>query len=210
LVRVYKAIINVKYNPEIPQRQSIRLKEYDYSQHGAYFITICAQNRECLFGEIMNGNLKLNQFGIIASDEWTKLSKKFANLEIDEFIIMPNHVHGILILNHTVGAPLAGALVNIGNYLNRAPARDAPTIIGNIVGTYKSLVANTCLKIFKSNNKSMGKLWQRNYYEHVIRNEKSLEQIREYIINNPINWQKDELNPAGANDHSPIYCNLEK
>jgi len=178
-----------RYNPNSHHRQSIRLKGYDYSQSGLYFITICTQNRENILGEIKNGEMVLNEYGQIAYDEWFNLPKRSCIVKPDVFVVMPNHIHGVIQI--TVGAPLAGAR-NAGAWVNRAPARGAPTTtIGNIVGAYKSLVSNRCLDIYKSKNIIMGKLWQRNYYEHVIRNEKDYVKISEYILNNPINWLED-------------------
>ncbi|MEO9145446.1 MAG: transposase [Ginsengibacter sp.] len=195
----------IKYNPKIHHRRSIRLKGYDYSQAGAYFITICTNDRKCVFGEITNGEMMLNDYGKIANDEWEKLPQRFPNFELDVFQIMPNHMHGIVLLNESVGAGLAPAQND-----NGATARVAPTkTVGDIVGAYKSLVANECLKIFKLNwetvnragvNRAgvnpaptMGKLWQRNYYEHIIRNEQSYQTISNYIINNPDNWSSDKF-----------------
>lgn len=187
------------YNPKIHHRRSIRLKGYDYSQAGAYFITICVQDRKCLFGDIKNDKIELNEFGKISYHEWEKLSGRFTNIELDVFQIMPNHMHGIIVLNDLVGATLAVAQND--NAIvpdNGATARVAPTgpaAIGNIVGAYKSLAANECLKIFKSKypGKTMGKLWQRNYYEHIIRDEQSYHRISEYIIDNPKNWKGDKF-----------------
>jgi len=191
-----------RYDQNSRNRKSIRLKEYDYSQSGLYFITICTRKKENILGEIKNGKMLLNECGQIAYDEWFELPKRFYIGKSDVFVVMPNHIHGII---QIVGG--------------RAPARDAPTTTngemgvqddnaiigetgtrndnagvttGNIVGAYKSLVANRCLHIYKSKNIIMGKLWQRNYYEHIIRNEKDYKQISEYILNNPINWQEDK------------------
>ena len=201
-------------------RRSIRLKGYDYSQAGLYFITICCQDRIWRFGKIENNEMILNEYGQIAFDEWMKLTERFSNFELDVFQIMPNHIHGIfrvgatlaVALNADAVAPNAGAVApnvgavtlnadavtpNVGDIDGdmRATARVAPTntTVSDIVGAYKSLVANGCLKIHKSKNEIMGKLWQRNYYEHIIRNEQSYQCISEYIINNPANWQKDKF-----------------
>ena len=199
----------MKYNPQIHHRRSIRLKGYDYSQEGAYFITICCHDRKHFFGKIGNGNMKLNSFGKIAHAEWEQLPERFSNIELDEFQIMPNHMHGIIVI---VGAPLAGApnrdiqSIDTGNaQAKRAPVKGAPTTtvapttttttttVGNIIGAYKSIVANECLALWKSKrpNETMGKLWQRNFFEHIIRDETSLNNIREYIIHNPENWKSD-------------------
>jgi len=178
------------YNPNIHHRRSIRLKGYDYSQAGMYFVTICCQDKICRFGKIENEAMGLNDFGKIAYDEWVKLQERYPNVLLDIFQIMPNHIHGIIVLND-VGATLAVALNDVAND-NRAGASPAPTV-GNIVGGYKSLVANRCLEICKSQNDYMGKLWQRNYWEHIIRNEQSYQHIADYIFNNPINWDNDKL-----------------
>jgi len=189
-----------KYNPNFHHRRSIRLKGYNYSQAGLYFITICCQNRICRFGNVVDGEMMLNEFGIVAYNEWVKLSERFSNFELDVFQIMPNHMHGIILLNDiSVGAGFTPAQNDLytqndgkPNDNNRTTARVAPTV-SNIVGAYKSLVANGCLDIFKSQNETMGKLWQRNYYEHIIRNEQSYQTIAEYIINNPAKWADDKF-----------------
>jgi len=325
-----------QYNPHIHNRRSIRLKGYDYSKTGLYFITICCERRgnalRLPFGNIKNGEMVLNEYGTIAYNEWMKLQERFTNFELDVFQIMPNHIHGIILLND-VGASLADALntpalnttaqntpapnengtktvnenvtttinenvtttvnengittvnenvtttvnengtttlnANVTTTLNEnvtttinenvtttvnenvtttvnenvtttvnekgtttvnekgtktvnengtktvnekgqpqglplqritvddnwATARVAPTV-GDIVGAYKSLVANGCLEIYKSKNETMGKLWQRNYWEHIIRNEQSYQTISNYIINNPAKWNDDKFNPS--------------
>jgi REP element-mobilizing transposase RayT len=218
------------YNPAIHHRRSIRLKGYDYSQAGLYFITICCQDRICRFGHIENSEMVLNELGMVACNEWAKLPERFPNFELDVFQIMPNHIHGIIILNEMpvgagftpaqndmyigatdigatdigatdigatdIGATDIGATdigaTDIGATDIGATARVAPTV-SDIVGAYKSLVANECLKLFKINNETMGKLWQRNYHEHIIRDEQSYLKISEYIINNPANWDNDSL-----------------
>ena len=190
-----------QYNPQIHHRRSIRLKGYDYAQEGLYFITICCENRICRFGNIENGEMILNEYGKIAHHEWVKLSERFPNFELDAFQIMPNHIHGIIVLN-TVGATLAVAqndektqndiiAQNDENDI-RAGVNPAPTLF-DVVGAYKSLVANGCLEIYKTRNETMGKLWQRNYYEHIIRDEQSYQNISNYIINNPVNWAEDKF-----------------
>ncbi|MCX2494985.1 hypothetical protein OQX63_15955 [Pedobacter sp. PF22-3] len=182
----------MKYNPLIHHRRSIRLKGYDYSKAGAYFITICCEDRIHRFGKVSGDEMILNQPGTIAYNEWINLAERFPNFELDVFQIMPNHMHGIIVLSDrtTVGATLAVAQEQ--NELNRATARVAPTI-AEIVGAYKSIVSNACLQLFKSHNKIMGKLWQRNYYEHIIRDERAYQNISNYIINNPGKWNEDKF-----------------
>ena len=187
------------YNPNIHHRRSIRLKGYDYSQAGAYFITICCEGRECRFGKIENDEMILNEFGNIAFNEWTKLPERFTNFELDVFQIMPNHIHGIIVLNDLVGAGVTPAQnentqSDWGQPITGQPQGITPTTtIGDIAGAYKSLVANACLEIFKSKNETMGKLWQRNYHEHIIRNEQSYQTISNYIINDPKKWNEDKF-----------------
>ena len=177
----------------------------------------------------------LNDYRIIAYNEWLILSERFSNFKLDVFQIMPNHIHCIIILN-PVRATLAVAPDNQAHIENHAHIDDhvaldnqahidnqaapdnqadadgsidqnngadgmgagagaspAPTLVGDIVGAYKSLVANSCLDIYKSKNEIMGKLWQRNYYEHIIRNEQAYQNISNYIINNPANWNADKF-----------------
>ena len=211
-----------KYNPDIHHRRSIRLKGYDYSQSGLYFVTICCYDRIHRFGQVEDGKVILNDYGQIAFDEWMKLPTRFPNMRFDVFQIMPNHTHGIILLNDPVGAGFTPA-PNTPNTKRPKNADMQPPIIdgqgqqegqsqingqsqspmgqpqgvaptvGDIVGAYKSLVANGCLEIYKSKNETMGKLWQRNYHEHIIRNEQSYQTISDYIINNPVKWKEDKF-----------------
>ncbi|CAN5252261.1 transposase [soil metagenome] len=264
-----------KYNPQIHHRRSIRLKGYDYSQAGLYFITICCQDMICRFGNISNKEMILNEFGKISYDEWLQLPQRFPNFVLDVFQIMPNHMHGIIALN--VGAGFTPAQNNDHDGTGQPqgvtgqpqgvtgqphdatgqphdgtgqphdgtgqphdgtgqphdgtgqphdgtgqppdgtgqphdgtgqphdvtgqppdgtgqPQGIAPTAtVGDIVGAYKSLVSNACLDIYKSKNEMMGKFWQRNYYEHIIKNEQSYKTISNYIITNPANWKDDKF-----------------
>ena len=146
--------------------------------------------------------MKLNEYGQIACNQWQKIPERFANIELDVFVVMPNHIHGIIVIHDPVGAGFTPALVDVVpnaevgafNTTNGLPLR---VTVGYIVGAYKSLVANECLKIYKSKNEFMGKLWQRNYYEHIIRDEKSFDTIQDYILNNPDRWESDQLYPEG-------------
>lgn len=174
-------------NGEKHHRGSIRLKGCDYSQTGAYFITICTYNRECLFGKIINEKTNLSMIGRIVQNEWDEIPNRFPNTRMDAFIVMPNHIHGMII----VGATLVVA------QNNRAGTRPAPTL-GEIVGSFKSLCVHKCV----TNHFNIGKLWQRNYYEHIIRNEGELDRVREYIINNPLQWQFDRENPEYIQNHT--------
>lgn len=197
----------MEFAPDIHHRRSIRLTGYDYSQEGLYFVTICTNNHQCLFGEIINGVMKLNDVGKIVLEQLNAIPQRFAHIDVDEYIVMPNHIHTII----TVGAPLAGAqyqtsgaqnqtagvdINNMATAKERATARVAPTV-GEVVGAYKSLCVHHCLKWISKNEpgRIMGKIWQRNYYEHIVRNDEDLNRIREYINNNPGQWEMDKLHP---------------
>lgn len=183
------------YQTQIHQRRSIRLNGYDYSKVGIYFITICCQDRKNRFGTIENKGMILNELGKVAYSGWAKLQDRFPNFELDVFQIMPNHMHGIILLNDApVGAGFSPALIDADTGImdTRATARVSPTV-GDIVGAYKSLVANGCLDIYKSKNEMLGKFWQRNYYEHIIRDDQSYQRISQYIIDNPAKWNADKF-----------------
>ena len=146
-----------------------------------------------------------NEYGTIAHNEWWNLAERFESVEMDVFQIMPNHIHGIIAIGtgtDTIGTGTDTIGTGVGASLADAPIRagasPAPTV-GDIVGAYKSLVANGCLKIYKSNGQMMGKLWQRNYWEHIVRNEQELFRIRQYIENNPVKWEYDKLNAGPGN-----------
>jgi putative transposase len=268
----------VKYDPTIHHRRSIRLRDYDYSQCGAYFITICVRGRRCIFGEVQGGEMHLNPCGQIAYDEWENLPHRWPHLELGAFQIMPNHLHGILIIRD-VRTPLAGApagldgldaadgqprglpllrdILDAADGLDgtnaptvrvplagtpdapdaptvRVPlagtldAPDAPTVrvplagtldapdgqpqglpllrdtqmqwrakptMGQIVGAYKSCVIHQCLQklTLESDDFHFQKMWQRNFWEHIIRDVTAFDNISEYIINNPAKWKKDKF-----------------
>ena len=172
------------YNPDVHHRRSIRLKEYDYTQKGAYFITIVTYRREPLFGEIVDGVMQLNESGEIARREWFKTAelRPFVELYEDEFVVMPNHAHGILWMNDDVGAE------------RRSAPTDMPHVtagsLGAIVRAYKSAVTYA----INAARQTRGMVvWQRNYYEHIIRNDADLNRIRNYIVNNPLKWADDDL-----------------
>jgi len=195
-------------------RKSTRLPNYDYSQNGAYFITLCAHNRECLFGEIQNGIMIPNNYGKIVIEEWYKSEIIRNEIELDEFVLMPNHIHGILLIDRrgdrldcmdaggttprmeeveqcTEQLPRAtqGAVAEVA--LNHAPG-PKPKSLSSFIAGFKSTVTKQVNNI---RNKPGVPVWQRNYYEHVIRNEDDLLQTRGYIVNNPMKWELDKENP---------------
>lgn len=188
-----------KYNPHIHHRRSIRLKGYDYAQAGLYFITICCQDRACLFGVIENGQMQLNDAGMMVENKWLKLPERFKNIQLHEYVVMPNHFHAIL---EIVGATLVVAQndndVQIEMDTQKGqPKGIAPTgkTVGDMVGAFQSIVTVEYIRGVKTLGWTPfnGKLWQRNYYEHIIRNEKSYLTISNYIINNAEKWVHDKF-----------------
>ena len=166
-------------------RKSLRLPNYDYTQEGAYFITILNVNRECLFGDVVQGEIRLNQIGNIVKDVWQSIPIHFPQASVDHFVIMPNHIHGIIDLvgaRHAV--PLRFTKLN-----NEQFGKPVSGSIPTIIRSFKSEVTRR-VNIFR---KTPGaKLWQRNYYEHVIRNEIDFQSLLDYILSNPINWRDDD------------------
>jgi REP element-mobilizing transposase RayT len=169
------------------QRRSIRLKGYDYSQPGAYFVTLCTQNREFLFGEIANDTMLLNSYGKITEHEWLRSADVRAEVELDVFVVMPNHVHGIVWINKR------GAVDATRRAHGRAPLRRKPGSLGSMVAGFKSGVTRRVNALRCSPG---GRVWQRNYYERIVRDEDELKRIRQYITDNPIRWALDDNNPA--------------
>ena len=177
----------MKYDPNKHHRRSIRLKGYDYSQPGAYFVTICAYQRQCVFGDVVDGQMVLNQYGMVVADEWQKSSAIRREIKLDAWVIMPNHFHGIVIINNNpVGANGRSPLPN-----NRHPQMK-PKSLSSLMAGFKSI---TTKKINILRDTPETPLWQRNYYEHIIRNEEAMNKIRQYIINNPLSWENDQLHP---------------
>jgi len=169
------------FNPDIHHRRSIRLRNYDYSQPGAYFVTLSTYQRTFLFGEIKEQRMLLNQYGKTVQFCWADIPNHYSSVLLDSFVVMPNHVHGIIII--TVGAGL-----------KPAPTRKYP--LSEIIRAFKTFLARQINKI----RATLGvPVWQRNYYERIIRNEKELASIREYIENNVIEWESDSENPEIPN-----------
>ncbi|MDJ0797804.1 MAG: transposase [Calothrix sp. MO_167.B12] len=174
----------MSYNPQIHHRRSIRLKEYDYTQEGAYFITICTKNKQYIFGDIKQGEMKLNSLGMIASACWEEIPQHFSHIKLDIFVIMPNHIHGILWINKKIPG-------------ENEPRQYGQMVAGSIPGVIRSYKSAVTKKMNQTcNQKGISSAWQRNFYEQIIRNEKSLEEIRKYIANNPVNWENDCENPG--------------
>jgi putative transposase len=185
----------------IHRRRSLRLKGYDYTLAGAYFVTICTQDRACLFGDVVSGAMCLNEAGQMVAALWDDIAARFPRVEIDQFVVMPNHLHGIIVLPYadegatTRVAPTGGAIV--GAPLVGAPVAGAPARLGDVVGAFKSLATNGYIDGVKANGwpEFRGRLWQRNYYEHIIRDETALNRVRCYVDDNPARWEFDDENP---------------
>jgi len=168
------------------RRKNLRVVNYDYSQAGAYFITICAKAHKCILGKIENGQIRLNKYGEIVNICWREIPEHFPNVILDAFAIMPNHIHGIV--KSDLGCRGKACLAP-------TPSKPGKTIAGSlpvIIGSFKSAVSKQINILRKTPGKS---IWQRNYYEHIIRNENSLNQIRQYIEYNSLNWDMDIENP---------------
>jgi putative transposase len=173
------------YDSRKHNRKSIRLKGYDYSQPGGYFVTICTQNKEMLFGDVIDGNVVLNESGKYTQKCWCVIPRHFPDVCLDEFIIMPNHIHGIIFIvenDQNVGIQNFESLHQQKNRYQKI----IPRSIGSIIRGFKIGVT----KWFRKNTEIYS-VWQRNYYEHIIRNEPELNRIRKYIFENPLKWQED-------------------
>ena len=188
---------NPRHDRVTPIRRSLRLPGYDYSQVGAYFVTIVTQGRECLFGDVVGAEMRANVLGEMVETVWRDLPARYPGIDIDWHIVMPNHFHGIVVLTHAqniVGAPPRGCP------LERVPdggrARGpAPTMgLPDAIHRFKSLTTNRFLRGVADGKwaSSSGRLWQRNYYDHIIRDENDLRRAREYIEMNPARWADDE------------------
>jgi REP element-mobilizing transposase RayT len=163
------------------------LKEYDYSQAGAYFVTICTQNRACLLGEIVDGEMRLSEVGRVVAEAWKWLAVQYPHVELDISIVMPNHLHGIIMIHDDI---------------RRGGSRAAPTEtrkpLGQLIGSFKTVSTKRINALRLTPGEPF---WQRNYYEHVIRNEADLAEIREYILNNPARWDEDDYYPEMDKQH---------
>ncbi len=181
------------------RRRSIRLKGYDYAQPGAYFVTIVTHHRAMLFGRVVDGEMQLNEYGEIVREEWFRSAEIRTEIELfpDEFVVMPNHIHGII------------WIVDVGAWRRRAPTREqfgrpVPGSLPTIVRAFKSAVTR---RINALRGTPGAPVWQRNYYEHIIRTERALDAIRRYIAANPLRWHLDRYNPV-ATGTDPIARDL--
>ena len=176
----------MRFNPLKTNRKKMRLKEYNYPLSAYYFITICTSEKQKLFGEIKSGQMHLSNYGTIALNEWHKIFERYQIAESDVVQIMPNHFHAIILVEE---------FGDNNKFIQKMNDKrhDIPTI-SKIIGAYKSLVANECLKSFKVVHQKikpepkMGKIWHRSFWERIIRTDHELKNVQEYIRNNPANW----------------------
>ena len=234
----------MQINPTLPQRRSLRLKGYDYSQPGAYFVTLCVQEKKCLFGEIVNDEMRVNELGTIVAAEWEKSAEIRSEIKLGPYVIMPNHFHGIIFIveadrspipNQSVltplrrgdrrvarsepvpapgpqcdrgvaGNPLPPILPSPGDQPVAPTMGPQPKSVGALMAGFKSAVAK---RINAIRHQPGTPVWQRNYYEHVIRGEDDYHRIIEYISTNPQRWLEDSLHPdkvtviTKSNKHNP-------
>lgn len=182
-------------------RRSVRLRGYDYASVGAYFVTICAAERACVFGAIVDGAMRLNEAGWVVENEWHHLPIRFPHITLDAAIVMPNHWHGIIVLTDDVGAGFprphpTNTIAQDDGFCSlgaeTAPLRGKRESLGQIVAFFKY---QTTKRINVLHGTPGARIWQRNYYEHIVRNEADLARLREYIVNNPLRWELDQLHP---------------
>ena len=172
------------YNPEKHHRRSIRLRGYDYTQPGTYFATICVRERECVLGNILDREMVLSDLGQIAAESWQWLAKQYPYVTLDAWVVMPNHLHGIVIINDDDGRRGASRCAPT------SPAKRKP--LGQLIGAFKTVSTK---RINQIRGNAGTPFWQRGFYEHIIRNSRELTAIQQYTADNPVKWQLDRDNP---------------
>ncbi len=197
----------MSYDPQKHHRRSIRLQAYDYAQSGAYFVTVCVQDHVCLFGKVVEGRMYLNTRGQLVAEEWQRTATLRPQVELDAFVVMPNHVHGIVLIVPPEAEDFPtphGYNIRMGGRGRRGDARVAPTqegkrprgprpnSLGAVVGAFKSAVTR---RINRQRDTPGAKVWQRNYYDRILRNEKAWRACRRYIEKNPSRWDSDLYHP---------------
>ena len=195
------------YDPERHHRRSIRLQGYDYSQPGAYFVTICTHGRECLFGEIVDGEMRLNELGEMVAYTWHDLVNHVDGIMLDEYVIMPNHMHGVIIIVGTDDVDVGAGSEPAPTSTEPAPtdATNRPKKRHPLPEIVRQLKTFSARRINALRNTPGVPVWQRNYYEHIIRNEAELQRIRQYIRQNPERWAEDSENmpPSSTREVKP-------
>ena len=176
-------------------RKSMRLPAYDYTSSGYYFVTICTRDHQCLFGDVVDGKICSNYIGEMINWHWNRIPLHFSNVELDKFTVMPNHLHGIVILVGAKHFNKESIVASNNSKKNASPLRPigtTPKSLSSITQNFKTI---TSRKYNRMKNTKARKLWQRSFYDRIIRNEKELYNIRKYIINNPLKWALDSENP---------------
>ena len=200
----------MRYDPQKHHRRSIRLKGYDYTSPGSYFVTICTQGHVCLFGQVVDDTMVLNDAGYMVQRVWETIPQRFSTIRSDAYVIMPNHFHAIITItdSNCRGDPCGRPDV-VGT--NGAGTRPAPTMrdgetgtdradwpaLGDVVGAFKSITTHEYIMGVRNGVRPPfdKRIWQRNYWEHIIRNNRSYEHIKHYVENNPACWEEDRLHP---------------
>jgi putative transposase len=188
----------MSYDPDKHHRRSVRLKGQDYAEPGAYFVTVCTHERACLFGHVVNGEMHLNDAGEIARRCWEDIPHHFPLVELDAFVVMPNHIHGIIVIRcKGEASDVDGSRNNQIPGSDASPLRQRPN--GTQPGSLPAIVQNCKSISTRKINAARGApgtpVWLRNYYEHIVRSEAELMAIREYIQGNPAQWDDDDNNP---------------
>jgi REP element-mobilizing transposase RayT len=203
----------MKFDPLKHNRRSTRLQGYDYTQPGAYFVTLVTWQRYCLFGEIVHGMMQLNPIGKIIQSEWQRLPRHFHNIRLDAFMVMPNHVHGTIVIesvatrqppyeipdsNHPMpdqmnDCPDGSPLPSRSPLQTTLPNGPMPNSLGAMIGQFKSRATK---RIWSLPGMDHCPIWQRNYYEHIVRDDQDFINIWNYIDTNPQEWQEDQLHPS--------------
>jgi putative transposase len=200
----------MKFDPRIHHRRSIRLKGYDYRQAGGYFVTMVTQGRDALFGEVVNGEMILNDAGEMIVRWWLELPNKFPNVNVDIFVVMPNHFHGIIFIidgaDNSANADVVGADLRVSPELRDddggehagSPQRRPNAPLSQMIQWFKTMTTNEYIRGVKNLGWKPfnGKVWQRDYYEHIIRNPSAADRIARYIESNPARWNEDKENPS--------------
>ena len=179
---------------EFQRRRSIRLSGYDYRQAGAYFVTICTHEKALLLGEVVDGTVRLNESGHSVSACWSAIPEHFRNADVDAFVVMPNHLHGVVVIGNATGPAVVGAK-HSQQYANASPLPPAGTQHGSLGAIVQNFKSVSTRKINRQRETPAAPVWQRNYYERVIRSERELNAIRQYIADNPLRWALDRENP---------------
>ena len=188
------------YNSEKRSRRLIRLKGFDYSQPGAYFVTLVSKSRKCIFGRVEGNHIRHNEISELVVNCWLSISDHFDNTRLDEFVLMPNHLHGIIFIHEILGKGEAspGIITSPVESISgdASPLRPRGTQSGSLSAIIQNFKSISTRKVNRLYYNPGNKIWQRNYYERIIRNERELNATREYIRDNPFNWELDKENPT--------------